>query len=104
MTSDSSDDELLEACRDAQSRAVLLETARQLLADGPLFDELADAEYDSAERVAGIPAGTLVGLRAKAEIAERWMTRELGVRLLVSITKDAFTLLEATIAASPWAI
>ena len=99
MTADV-DDELFAACRDAQSHAIILESARQL-PDGPLFDELAEAEYDSAERVASIPASTLAGLRAKVSIAERWMARELAVPFLVSITKDAFTLLEAKLAATP---
>ena len=103
QTTSDVDDELLEACRDAQSRAIFLETARQL-AGGPLIDEFADAGYNSAERVASIPASTLSGLRAKAAIAERWMSRELTVPLLVSITKDAFALLEATLATTPRAI
>ena len=72
MTSGAFDDELLDACRDAQAFAVFFEVARQLGADRAFLDEFARAEIAAVLRAASLPARSAAGLRAKAELAERW--------------------------------
>ncbi len=69
MTSGAFDDELLDACRDAQACAVFFEVARQLGADRALLDELARAEIAAVLRATRLPPRTAAGLRAKAELA-----------------------------------
>ena len=55
MTSGAFDDELLDACRDAQACAVFFEVARQLGADRALLDELARAEIAAVLRATRLP-------------------------------------------------
>ncbi len=50
------DNELLDACRDAESRAVFFETARQLGADQAILDNLVGAEMAAVLRAASLPA------------------------------------------------